>query len=55
MDGVLTPGRTLAGRGVYTCARLSCFERALARNAFSRVLRRTVAVDPALAALYTGR
>jgi predicted RNA-binding protein YlxR (DUF448 family) len=53
--GRLTPGRTLPGRGVYTCRRLSCFERAAARNAFSRVLRRRVAVEPELAALYTGR
>jgi len=30
-----------------------CFERALARRAFNRVLRQTVVVDPALADLYT--
>ncbi|HSL65478.1 MAG TPA: DUF448 domain-containing protein [Gaiellaceae bacterium] len=53
-DGALTPGRTLPGRGVYTCPRLACFERAQARRAFARTLRRTVRVDPALAALYTG-
>jgi len=54
VDGRLTPGRTLPGRGVYTCLRLACFERAASRNAFSRVLRRTVAVEPELAGLYTG-
>ena len=51
--GVLTPGRTLPGRGAYTCRRLACFERAVARRAFSRVLKRTVQVDQALARLYT--
>jgi predicted RNA-binding protein YlxR (DUF448 family) len=54
VDGTLTPGRTLAGRGVYTCRRLACFERARSRNAFSRVLRRTVAVQAGLDSLYTG-
>jgi hypothetical protein len=38
---------------VYTCRRLACFERALARRGFSRVLRRTVTVEPELARLYT--
>ena len=41
------------GRGVYTCRRLACFERAAAHNAFARVLRQGVRVDPALSALYT--
>jgi uncharacterized protein len=41
------------GRGVYTCRRLACFERAAAHNAFARVLRKPVRVDPALSALYT--
>ena len=41
------------GRGVYTCRRLACFERALARRAFSRVLKQKVSVDPALSRLYT--
>ena len=41
------------GRSVYTCRRLACFERALARRAFNRTLRRTVRVDPALSRLYT--
>ena len=52
-DGVLTPGRREPGRGVYTCRRLACFERALHRRAFSRSLRRTVRVDSELARLYT--
>jgi predicted RNA-binding protein YlxR (DUF448 family) len=52
-EGALTPAPR-GGRGVYTCRRLSCFERALARRAFARTLRRTVRVDPGLAALYTG-
>ena len=55
VNGELTPGRTLTGRGVYTCRRLSCFERALSRRAFNRVLRQTVIVDPALERLYTDR
>ena len=41
------------GRGVYTCRRLACFERAAARRAFSRTLRTSVRVDPALVRLYT--
>jgi predicted RNA-binding protein YlxR (DUF448 family) len=53
VDGVLTPGRRLPGRGVYTCRRLPCFERAAAARAFNRTLRRTVRVDPGLSRLYT--
>ena len=52
-DGALTADRALPGRGVYTCRRLACFERARTRSAFSRVLRQTVRVDPALTRLYT--
>jgi len=52
-DGALTHGESASGRGVYTCRRLACFERAAARGAFNRVLRRSVRVDPALAQLYT--
>ncbi len=52
-DGALVPGPKLPGRGVYTCRRLPCFERAAANRAFARVLRRPVGVDPALSALYT--
>ena len=51
--GELAPGAG-AGRGAYTCRRLQCFERAVTRRAFNRILRRTVRVDPALARLYTG-
>ena len=47
--GALVVGRTQPGRGVYTCRRLACFERAAERRAFNRVLKRTVVVDPALA------
>jgi predicted RNA-binding protein YlxR (DUF448 family) len=53
VNGALTEGRGLPGRGVYTCRRLSCFERARSRRAFSRVLRRTVRVEPELMRLYT--
>ena len=50
--GVLEPdpARRLPGRGAYTCRRLSCFERAEARRAFSRTLRRTVRVPSGLKA-----
>jgi predicted RNA-binding protein YlxR (DUF448 family) len=50
--GTLVPGMG-PGRGAYTCRRLACFERALARRAFNRTLRRTVRVDPTLSRLYT--
>jgi predicted RNA-binding protein YlxR (DUF448 family) len=52
-DGVLTHSPKGAGRGVYTCRRLSCFERARERRSFNRTLHRTVQVDPELARLYT--
>lgn len=51
--GFLVAGTKEAGRGVYTCKRLSCFERAHARRAFNRTLRRTVRVEPELTRLYT--
>jgi uncharacterized protein len=51
-DGQLTATRG-PGRSVYTCRRLACFERAVARRAFNRTLRRTVRVDQGLARLYT--
>jgi predicted RNA-binding protein YlxR (DUF448 family) len=51
--GRLVPGRGKPGRGAYTCRRLSCFERAVARRAFNRTLRRTVQVEPELSGLYT--
>ena len=50
--GTLRPGAG-AGRGVYTCRRLVCFERARARRAFGRSLRRSVRVEDSLARLYT--
>jgi predicted RNA-binding protein YlxR (DUF448 family) len=52
-DGELVHDRKAPGRGVYTCRRLVCFERAASRRAFARSLRRSVQVDPALARLYT--
>jgi predicted RNA-binding protein YlxR (DUF448 family) len=52
-DGALRTGAKQPGRGVYTCRRLPCFERAAASRAFARVLKRPVKVDPALSALYT--
>ena len=51
-DGVLVAGPG-AGRGVYTCRRLVCFERAKAHRGFNRTLRKTVRVEDALARLYT--
>lgn len=54
-DGLLSPGMGQPGRGAYTCRRLACFERAAARRAFARVLRRPVRIDPALSSLYTER
>ena len=44
-DGALVAGAG-PGRGVYTCRRLACFERAQRDRAFNRTLRRTVVVDP---------
>lgn len=51
--GELISGPHEPGRGVYTCRRLACFERAAARRAFARVLKQTVRVNPTLARLYT--
>ena len=53
VDGLLTVGRAVPGRGVYTCRRLVCFERAAASRAFNRVLRRTVLIEPGLTRHYT--
>ena len=53
VDGVLREGRTLPGRGAYTCRRLPCFERALAQRSFNRILRQNVKIEPTLAHLYT--
>jgi predicted RNA-binding protein YlxR (DUF448 family) len=44
-DGNLVRGRTVPGRGAYTCRRLACFERAVDRRAFNRILRRNVHID----------
>jgi predicted RNA-binding protein YlxR (DUF448 family) len=55
VDGVLTPGRSLPGRGTYTCDELDCFELALERRAFRRALRTDVTVGSALARIYTER
>jgi uncharacterized protein len=51
--GTLAHAPKAPGRGVYTCRRLSCFERAVERRAFNRTLRRAVQVDPELTRLYT--
>jgi uncharacterized protein len=53
-DGELVAGRTVPGRGAYTCRSLACFERASSQRAFARVLRLPVRVEPSLARLYTG-
>ena len=53
-NGMLTASTAGTGRGVYTCRRLACFERAAERRAFARTLRRTVRVEPSLTRLYTG-
>jgi predicted RNA-binding protein YlxR (DUF448 family) len=52
-EGALTASPKGPARGVYTCRRLACFERAVARRAFNRTLKQTVRVDPELARLYT--
>ena len=52
--GELVTGRTVPGRGAYTCADASCFERAVARRGFARALGTAVHVDPSLARIYTG-
>jgi predicted RNA-binding protein YlxR (DUF448 family) len=52
-DAALEHSQRGSGRGVYTCRRLACFERAADRRAFNRILKETVRVDPQLARLYT--
>ena len=42
--GELTQADNAPGRGVYTCRRLQCFERALSRRAFARTLKLRVRV-----------
>jgi len=46
-------GRTEPGRGAYTCRNRACFDLAVQRHGFARVLRTAVRVDPDLARLYT--
>lgn len=53
LDGTLTHSQKGPGRGVYTCRRLACFERARQRRAFARTLRQSVQVDQGLGRLYT--
>ena len=53
LDAALTHSPHGEGRGVYTCRRLACFERARERHAFNRTLRATVRVDQELVRLYT--
>jgi predicted RNA-binding protein YlxR (DUF448 family) len=52
-DGSLVQSARAPGRGVYTCRRLSCFERAASRRAFARTLHESVRVDPELVRIYT--
>jgi uncharacterized protein len=51
-DGTLTQSPRDPGRGVYTCRRLACFERAVAQRAFARVLKQPVRVESSLTALF---
>ena len=53
LEGTLTHSPNGPGRGVYTCRRLACFERARERRAFARTLRQNVQVDQKLGRLYT--
>jgi predicted RNA-binding protein YlxR (DUF448 family) len=52
-DGELVTGRREPGRGAYTCRSLECFERAVGRGMFARVLRQQVRIGPELRRLYT--
>jgi predicted RNA-binding protein YlxR (DUF448 family) len=52
-NGKLIAGAGRPGRGAYTCRRLACFERAVARRAFNRTLRQTVEIERCLTGLYT--
>jgi predicted RNA-binding protein YlxR (DUF448 family) len=53
--GALAPGREVPGRGAYTCRRLECFEQAVERRSFARVLRQPLRIEPELRRLYTER
>jgi predicted RNA-binding protein YlxR (DUF448 family) len=52
-SGELKEAPKAPGRGVYTCRKRSCFERARTTRAFNRTLRTAVTVDPRLSDLYT--
>ena len=52
-EGALMPGATAPGRGVYTCRRLQCFERAVSTRGFARTLRTPVLIEEELTRLYT--
>jgi uncharacterized protein len=49
---VADPERRRPGRGAYTCRDRACFERAQARRAFPRTLRRGVHVPDGLEAVF---
>jgi len=53
-DGALAYGPGEPGRGAYTCRRLACFERAVARRAFARVLRQPVRIEIGLEQVESG-
>jgi predicted RNA-binding protein YlxR (DUF448 family) len=53
VDGALTAGRMLPGRGAYTCRSRDCFRSARRRRSFARTLRTTVVVGDSLECLYT--
>jgi predicted RNA-binding protein YlxR (DUF448 family) len=52
-DGVLVASRTAPGRGAYTCREVACFDRAVERRQFARLLKQSVEIDPELRRLYT--
>lgn len=53
VEGVLVEGRTLPGRGVYTCRSVACFHAARTRRGFTRTLRASVTVGEPPDSLYT--
>ena len=53
VGGSLRAGRTLPGRGAYTCRSQSCFEAAARRRAFARALRTSVDLRAGADADYT--
>ena len=52
-DGELVAGRTEPGRGAYTCRDVACFDQAVERRQFARILKQPVRIGPALRRLYT--